>query len=90
MQVTVTGTHTVTPLVDTPAAERNGIVSPDGRWLAYERTTRGHSRSMCGRIPTGERPLAGLDRRWDAAPLVARRARVVLRVVGQWSDARRR
>ena len=36
MQVTLTGTHTVTPLVQTPANERNGIVSPDGRWLAYE------------------------------------------------------
>src|SRR5262249_35461591 len=31
-----TGTHTVTPLVHTAAAERNGMVSPDGRWLAYE------------------------------------------------------
>jgi Tol biopolymer transport system component len=26
----------VRPLVQTPAAERNGEVSPDGRWLAYE------------------------------------------------------
>jgi serine/threonine-protein kinase len=41
MQVTVTGTHTVTPLVHTPAAERNGIVSPDGRWLAYEANDSG-------------------------------------------------
>jgi serine/threonine-protein kinase len=36
MQVAVTGTHTVTPLVHTPATERNGVVSPDGRWLAYD------------------------------------------------------
>jgi len=41
MQVTMTGTHTVTPLVHTPAAERNGIVSPDGRWLAYEANDSG-------------------------------------------------
>jgi serine/threonine-protein kinase len=41
MQVSVTGTHTVTPLVHTPAAERNGIVSPDGRWLAYEANDSG-------------------------------------------------
>jgi serine/threonine-protein kinase len=41
MQVTVTGTHTVTSLVNTPAAERNGIVSPDGRWLAYEANDSG-------------------------------------------------
>ena len=36
MQVELTGTHTVTPLVQSPSIERNGIVSPDGRWLAYE------------------------------------------------------
>jgi serine/threonine-protein kinase len=41
MQVTVTGTHTVTPLVHTPAFERNGIVSPDGRWLAYDANDSG-------------------------------------------------
>ena len=41
MQVTVTGTHTVTPLVHTPAIERNGIISPDGRWLAHEANESG-------------------------------------------------
>jgi Tol biopolymer transport system component len=41
MQVSLTGTHTVTPLVHTPSAERNGIVSPDGRWLAYEANDSG-------------------------------------------------
>jgi serine/threonine-protein kinase len=40
-QVSVTGPHTVTPLVETAAAERNGIVSPDGRWLAYEANDSG-------------------------------------------------
>jgi hypothetical protein len=29
-------THRVEPLVQTPFDERNGVVSPDGRWLAYE------------------------------------------------------
>src|SRR5262245_24064009 len=41
MQVTVMGTHAVTPLVRTPAAERNAIVSPSGRWLAYEANDSG-------------------------------------------------
>jgi serine/threonine-protein kinase len=41
MQVAVTGTHTISPLVHTPANERNGIVSPDGRWLAYEANDSG-------------------------------------------------
>ena len=30
-----------TPLVQSPFAERNGIVSPDGRWLAYEANDSG-------------------------------------------------
>lgn len=41
MQVTVTEPHTVTPLVHTSAVERNGIVSPDGRWLAYDANDSG-------------------------------------------------
>jgi serine/threonine-protein kinase len=36
MAVPLDGTHQVTPLVQTTFSERNGIVSPDGRWLAYE------------------------------------------------------
>jgi len=36
MQVELDGTHRVTPLVQSSFRERNGIVSPDGRWLAYE------------------------------------------------------
>ena len=36
MQVDLTRNHTVTALVHSSSAERNGILSPDGRWLAYE------------------------------------------------------
>jgi serine/threonine-protein kinase len=36
MQLRLDGTHAVTPLVQTPFNERNGEISPDGRWLAYE------------------------------------------------------
>ncbi|MGH9252962.1 MAG: TolB family protein, partial [Vicinamibacterales bacterium] len=35
------GARRVTPLVQTPFTERNGIVSPDGRWLAYEANNSG-------------------------------------------------
>ena len=35
MQVSVAGDHKVTPLVQTDAREGDGVVSPDGRWLAY-------------------------------------------------------
>jgi eukaryotic-like serine/threonine-protein kinase len=41
MQVELDGTHRVTPLVQTPFVERNGIISPDSRWLAYEANDSG-------------------------------------------------
>ena len=41
MQLRLDGTHQVTPLVQTPFTERNGEVSPDGRWLAYEANDSG-------------------------------------------------
>jgi serine/threonine protein kinase/Tol biopolymer transport system component len=40
-QVALDGTHRVTPLVQTKFDERNGIVSPDGRWLAYDSNSSG-------------------------------------------------
>ena len=36
MALQLNGTRRVIPLVQTPFDERNGTVSPDGRWLAYE------------------------------------------------------
>ena len=36
MQVELTRDRRVTALIRTRSVERNGIVSPDGRWLAYE------------------------------------------------------
>jgi serine/threonine-protein kinase len=41
MQVELIGTRTVTALVQSPVAERNGIIAPDGRWLAYEANDSG-------------------------------------------------
>jgi serine/threonine-protein kinase len=41
MQMIVDGTRAITPLVQTPFAERNGTVSRDGRWLAYESNDSG-------------------------------------------------
>jgi len=36
MMMELDGTRRVTPLVQSPFNERNGSVSPDGHWLAYE------------------------------------------------------
>jgi serine/threonine-protein kinase len=41
MQMTLDGTRRSIPLVQSPFDERNGIVSPDGRWLAYEANESG-------------------------------------------------
>jgi serine/threonine-protein kinase len=36
MQLALDGTGRITPLVQSRAGERNGALSPDGRWLAYD------------------------------------------------------
>jgi serine/threonine-protein kinase len=36
MRLSLTGDRTAAPLVQTKFAERNGVVSPNGHWLAYE------------------------------------------------------
>jgi Tol biopolymer transport system component len=41
MEVQLDGAHRVAPLVQSPFNERNGIISPDGRWLAYEANDAG-------------------------------------------------
>ncbi len=41
MMMELDGTRRVTPLVQSPFSERNGIISPDGRWLAYEANDSG-------------------------------------------------
>jgi serine/threonine-protein kinase len=41
LQVALDGTRRVTPLLQTKFDERNGTISPDGRWLAYESNSSG-------------------------------------------------
>jgi Tol biopolymer transport system component len=47
-----------TTLVETPVEERNGELSPDGRWLAYE----GESPSRPGQLEVYVRPFPDADR----------------------------
>jgi len=42
MLVPLDGAHPPRALVQTPANELNGTISPDGRWLAYESDASGH------------------------------------------------
>jgi serine/threonine-protein kinase len=51
----------VTPLVQSPFAERNGVVSPDGRWLAYEA-------NVSGRVEISVRPFPDVNSgRWQVS-----------------------
>jgi serine/threonine-protein kinase len=43
MQLSLDTAHRVTPLVRTSFNERNGVVSPDQRWLAYEANDSGQT-----------------------------------------------
>ena len=45
-------------LVKTPHEERNGVVSPDGRWLAYE----GESSAVAGQLDIFVRPFPDVQR----------------------------
>ena len=51
--------HEVDTLVDTPFEERNGVVSPDGRSLAYE----GESAARPGRVDIYVRPFPSVEER---------------------------
>jgi serine/threonine-protein kinase len=55
LQVALDGTHRVTPLLETKFDERNGTVSPDGRWLAYE------SNSSSGQFEIYVRPYPDIS-----------------------------
>jgi Tol biopolymer transport system component len=41
LRLALDGSRRVTPLLQTKFEERNGLVSPDGRWLAYESDSSG-------------------------------------------------
>ena len=41
MEIRLDGGRRVTPLVQSSFAERNGVISPNGRWLAYETNDSG-------------------------------------------------
>ncbi len=49
--LTLTPTLRAESLIETRFDERGGVVSPDGRWLAYESNSAGRTRSTSGRFP---------------------------------------
>ena len=76
MMLALDGTRRVQPLLETPSVERNGVVSPDGRWLAYESDSAGAIRDLRPAVSQRERgAMADLDGRRHAAALGAAAAR---------------
>ena len=53
LQVALGGTHQVTPLQQTKFDEKNGAVSPDGRWLAYDSNRSGSFEIYVRPFPNG-------------------------------------
>jgi serine/threonine-protein kinase len=51
MMLALDGTRRVQPLLQTPSVERNGIVSPDGHWFAYESDRSGQFEVYVGPFP---------------------------------------
>jgi serine/threonine-protein kinase len=49
---TVDGTQTWRPVLDTDVAEGNGVISPDGQWIAYEADDSGQFEIYIERFPS--------------------------------------
>ena len=52
MVVTLDASHQVTPLIHTASTERNGVVSANGRWVAYESDSSGEFEIYVKPFPT--------------------------------------
>ena len=76
MQMALDGTHRVAPLVQTSFAERNGIVSPDGRWLAYESNESGPFQIFVRAYPNGGRVQVSVE--GGTRPVWARTSRELI------------
>ena len=62
MLLTLDGSHHVEPLIQTASAERNGVVSANGRRVAYESDSSGEFEILREAVSPGERgAMAGFD-----------------------------
>ena len=68
MAIDPTGARPARALVSTPAAETDGHLSPDGKWLAYAATDTGRSEVYVRSLQTGQRwpvtSTGGVSPRW--------------------------
>ena len=90
MRLELDGTHRVTPVLQSRFAERNGAVSPDGRWLAYQANDSGPFEIFRTALSRREqRALAGVRRGRYAAALDPEWAGTDLRLAERCTDKRR-
>ena len=73
--LTMTPTPQVKPLVETRFDERGGVVSPDGRWLAYESNRSGAYEVYVQPFPAVDRGLWQVSTGGGTQPLWARNGR---------------
>ena len=80
MRMELDGTRRVTPLVQSQFIERNGIVSPDGRWLAYEANDSGRLEIYVRPYPEVNRGHWQVSTAGGTRPLWARNGQELLYV----------
>ena len=75
MRMTLDGTRAVAPLVQSGFAERNGVVSPDGHWLAYEANDSGRFEVFVRPFPNVNSSRSPVSTDGGTRPLWARNGR---------------
>ena len=64
MTLELDGTRRVTPLLQSRFAERNAVISPDGRWLAYEANDSGRFEIYVRAFPRRQQESLGRVHWW--------------------------
>lgn len=80
MALELDATRRVTPLVQSPFIERNGTVSPDGRWLAYEANDSGRFEIYVRPFPEVNGGLSQVSTHGGTRPIWTRRGQELVYV----------
>jgi serine/threonine-protein kinase len=80
MMLELDGARRVTPLVRSRFTERNGVISPDGRWLAYEANDSGRFEIYVRPFPDVNTSLSVVSTNGGTKPLWTRRGEELIYV----------